>query len=66
MDSVIPATVDPTIRLVINLLVGLHILAFIVYVWLLLRSSNKTQVDTFREQYQKMDAAAKNKQRVGK
>ena len=65
MDSIIPASVDPTIRLIINILVGFHIVAFLVYVWLLMRSSNKTQVDQFREQYKQMDAAIK-KQRINK
>ena len=42
MDMIIPSSVDPTIRLVINILVGVHLLAFLIYVWLLMRSSNKT------------------------
>jgi hypothetical protein len=42
MDMIIPSSVDPTIRLVINILVGVHLLAFFIYVWLLMRSSNKT------------------------
>jgi len=59
MDMVIPATVDPTIRLIINILVGVHIFAFLAYVYLLLRSSKRTEADEFRDQYKNMQAKAK-------
>jgi hypothetical protein len=55
MDMIIPSSVDPTIRLVINILVGVHLLAFFLYIWLLMRTSSKTQADDFREQYSKME-----------
>jgi cbb3-type cytochrome oxidase subunit 3 len=66
MDLVIPASVDPTIRLIINILVGVHIFAFLAYVYLLLRSSNRTQADEFRDQYKNMETKAKQKQAQGK
>ena len=66
MDMVIPATVDPTIRLIINILVGVHIFAFFAYVYLLMRSSKRTQADEFRDQYKNMEAKAKQKQSQGK
>ena len=67
MDMIIPASVDPTIRLIINILVGVHLLAFFLYVWLLMRSTNKTQVDDFREQYGKMESkVVQQKARTGK
>jgi hypothetical protein len=64
MDYVIPASVDPTVRLIINILVGLHLLAFLAYVFLLFRSSTKSSTDQFRDQYKNLQAQAKHK--VGK
>jgi len=58
MDIVIPSSVDPTIRLIINILVGVHLFAFFVYVYLLFRSSNRTQADEFRDQYKNMEQKA--------
>lgn len=49
MDSVIPESVDPTIRLVINILVGVHIGAFLLYIFLLMRSTKRTEADEFRD-----------------
>jgi preprotein translocase subunit SecY len=67
MDMIIPESVDPTIRLIINILVGVHLLAFFTYVWLLMRSSNKTQADEFRDQYKQMEGKiAQQKSRTGK
>jgi hypothetical protein len=64
MDAIIPASVDPTVRLVINVLVGVHLLAFLAYVFLLFRSTNKSSTDQFREQYKNLQAQTKHK--VGK
>lgn len=58
LDSVLPATVDPFIRNVINVLVGIHIAAFLLYVVLLVRSSQKSQTDEFRDQYKNFEKAA--------
>ena len=66
MDSVIPESVDPTIRLVINILVGVHIGAFLLYIFLLMRSTKRTEADEFREQYKNMELKAKQKQVQGK
>jgi hypothetical protein len=66
MDMIIPESVDPTIRLVINALVGVHILAFLIYVWLLLRSSNKSEADVFRDQYKNLEKKVQDKQKQGK
>ena len=66
LDSIIPSSVDPTIRTVINVLVGVHILAFLLYVYLLFRSTNKTQTDQFKEQYQKLEKNAAQKSRINK
>ncbi len=66
MDSVIPESVDPSIRLVINILVGLHIAAFLLYIFLLMRSTKRTEADEFRDQYKNMELKAKQKQMQGK
>jgi hypothetical protein len=58
MDIVIPESVDPTIRLVINILVGVHLLAFFLYIFLLCRSTKRTEADEFRDQYKQMEAKA--------
>lgn len=42
LDSIIPATVDPFVRNLINVLVGIHILAFLLYIYLLVRSTKRT------------------------
>jgi hypothetical protein len=61
LDSVIPTSVDPTIRTVINVLVGVHLLAFLLYIYLLVRSSKKTSADAFREQYKTLEQKQKIK-----
>jgi hypothetical protein len=53
--------VDPTIRTVINVLVGVHLLAFLLYIYLLVRSSKKTSADAFREQYKTLEQKQKIK-----
>ena len=68
LDAIIPESVDPFVRNIINVLVGIHILAFLLYVYLLVRSSKKSPTDDFKEQYRTLEAkaAAKQKQRISK
>lgn len=65
LDSILPATVDPFVRNIINVLVGVHILAFLAWVYLVTRSAKKTSTEEFREQYQQLQAKA-NAERKGK
>lgn len=68
LDSILPPTLDPFVRNIINVLVGVHILAFLVWVYLVTRSVNKTQTQEFREQYQKLEQkiASEKKSRLNK
>lgn len=67
LDSIIPPSVDPFIRNVINVLVGIHIFAFLLYVYLLVRSSKKSSTDEFRDQYRNLETkVAAQKQRLNK
>ena len=67
LDSILPATLDPMVKHVINFLVGVHLIVFLVFVYLLCKSLRKSPQDNFREQYQKMEKkveAKKNKNKV--
>lgn len=66
LDAILPPSIDPFVRNVINVLVGIHIAAFLLYIYLLTRSSMKTQADEFKEGYKKMEASAAEKAKVKK
>ncbi|CDW73167.1 UNKNOWN [Stylonychia lemnae] len=66
LDYVLPDTLSPFVKNLINGLVGFHLLAFVIFIILLVRSFNKTPEDNFREQYQsfeKKTAAANPKKK---
>lgn len=51
LDFVLPDTLSPFVKNTINLLVGFHLLAFFIFIVLLVRSFKKSPEDNFREQY---------------
>jgi len=55
LDYVLPETLSPFVRNLINLLVGCHLFAFLAFIVLLVRSFNKTPEDNFRDQYQNFE-----------
>lgn len=59
LDYVLPETLDPMVKTLINFLVGFHLLAFLVFIVLLARSFKKTPEDNFREQYSSMEEKVK-------
>jgi len=66
LDSILPETLDPTVKHVINFLVIFHLLAFFVFVYLLARSLTKSSSDTFRDQvkdFEKKTKADQNKKK---
>lgn len=67
LDFILPPTLDPTLKMVINALAAVHIFAFLLYIYLLVRSSKSSPADQFRKQYQTMEAKAKvEKERINK
>ncbi len=61
MDYVLPESLDPMVKTMINFLVGFHLLAFLIFIVLLARSFKKSPEDNFREQYQTMEQKVKQK-----
>ena len=55
LDYVLPTTLDPMVKHLINFLVGFHLLAFLVFIVLLVRSFRKSPEDSFREQCQSLE-----------
>jgi hypothetical protein len=55
LDSVLPSTIDPTMRHVINGLVGIHLCVFFLFIVLLCRSFMKGPQDHFKDQVGKME-----------
>jgi hypothetical protein len=47
LDAILPPTLDPNVKLMINILVGLHLLAFVVWMVYLCKSLGKSQTDNF-------------------
>ena len=51
LDSILPPTLDPTLKMVINILVIVHLLAFFCYLTFLVMSFRKTADDDFKDDY---------------
>jgi len=48
IDFILPSSLDPTVKLIINILVGVHLAAFLCYIVLLVRSFGKKPSDRIR------------------
>jgi hypothetical protein len=62
LDKILPENLDPFVRNLINGLVFVHIAAFLLWVYLVMRSSTKTQTEEFRDQFRKLEREVKHKQ----
>jgi len=49
IDFILPDTLDPAIKLIVNILVGLHLFAFIIYLSLLVRSFGQKPEDKIKD-----------------
>jgi hypothetical protein len=49
LDFILPKDLDPTLKLVVNMLVLVHILVFFCYIFLLARSFGKKPQDRIRD-----------------
>ena len=49
IDFILPDSLDPTVKLIVNVLVGVHLAAFFCYVILLARSFGKKPQDWIRQ-----------------
>ena len=54
IDFILPDSLDPTLKLIVNLLVGVHLLAFICYIVLLARSFGTKPEDHFQQKVNKL------------
>jgi len=48
IDFILPESLDPTVKLIVNILVGVHLAAFFCYLILLARSFTKKPSDKIR------------------
>ena len=61
LDSILPSDLNPMVKHLINGLVGFHIIVFLIFIYLLVRSFNKTPTDNFRDQYDKFEKQTNKK-----
>ena len=59
LDGILPESLDPTIKHLVNFLVLAHLLAFFIFIILLVRSFTKSSSDNFRDQVKQFEKSAK-------